>query len=428
MILILVCVFLILLILGVPIAASMGLGSFVAVASQMPNALLMIPSKIFGGLDSFSLMAIPFFILAGALMDGCGISKALVDFSGLLIGWARGGLSMVVVVSSVVFAAITGSAAAATSAIGAILIASLTAKGYEKGFSASLVASGGMIGPIIPPSLTAVVYASATGVSVGALFMAGVFPGLLMGAALIINCILYARSHPEVAVREPKKTSAQRRKIIFDAIPAVMMPVIIIGGIVSGIFTPTESAAIACGYAIIYGVMTGKLKWDKLVNIFWDGIVSTSKLMFIIGCATLFGWILSIKQFPAAVASFIVGITSSKWVAIALIIGILLIVGCFMENIAALNILVPILYPIGVAYGFNDIHFAMIVIMVLLYGSITPPVGILLYISSGIAEIRFAEAVKYIWPFLISLFLVCIAVTLFPALTVWLPSVLGYVT
>ena len=382
------------LVVGAPIAVSMGLGSLVALLVEMPQSVLMIPSKIFGGLDSFSLMAIPFFILAGALMDGCGISNALIDFANLLVGRVKGGLAMVVVVASVIFAAITGSAAAATSAIGAILITSLTERGYEKGFSASLVASGGMIGPIIPPSLTAVVYASATGLSVGALFIAGVLPGLLMGVVLIVNCILYTRSHPQVAVREPKKTPQECRKILVAAIPAIMMPVIIIGGIVSGIFTPTESAGVACVYAVVLGYVKGVMNWKKLVDIFWDGLVSTSRLMLIISCATLFGWILSVKQFPAAVASFIMGITSDKWVAVMVIIIILLIVGCFMENIAALNILVPILYPIGMAYGFNDIHFAMIVIMVLLYGSITPPVGILLYISSGIAGIKFVEAVN----------------------------------
>ena len=414
------------LVVGAPIAVSMGLGSLVALLVEMPQSVLMIPSKIFGGLDSISLMAIPFFILAGALMDGCGISNALIDFANLLVGRVKGGLAMVVVVASVIFAAITGSAAAATSAIGAILITSLTERGYEKGFSASLVASGGMIGPIIPPSLTAVVYASATGLSVGALFIAGVLPGLLMGVVLIVNCILYTRSHPQVAVREPKKTPQECRKILVAAIPAIMMPVIIIGGIVSGIFTPTESAGVACVYAVVLGYVKGVMNWKKLVDIFWDGLVSTSRLMLIISCATLFGWILSVKQFPAAVASFIMGITSDKWVAVMVIIIILLIVGCFMENIAALNILVPILYPIGMAYGFNDIHFAMIVIMVLLYGSITPPVGILLYISSGIAGIKFVEAVKFVWPFLISLFIVCLCVTFFPFLTTWLPGLLGY--
>ena len=427
MIAVLMIAFIAFLVIGTPIAVSMGLGSLVALLVEMPQSVLMIPSKIFGGLDSFSLMAIPFFILAGALMDGCGISNALIDFANLLVGRVKGGLAMVVVVASVIFAAITGSAAAATSAIGAILITSLTERGYEKGFSASLVASGGMIGPIIPPSLTAVVYASATGLSVGALFIAGVLPGLLMGLVLIVNCLLYARSHPQVAVREPKKTPQECRRILAAAIPAIMMPVIIIGGIVSGIFTPTESAGIACVYAVALGFVKGVMSWKKLVDIFWDGLVSTSRLMFIIGCATLFGWILSVKQFPAAVASFIMGITSNKWVAVMVIIAILLIVGCFMENIAALNILVPILYPIGVAYGFNDIHFAMIVTMVLLYGSITPPVGILLYISSGIAGIKFVEAVKFVWPFLISLFIVCLCVTFFPCLTTWLPGLLGYI-
>lgn len=214
MIAVLMIAFIAFLVIGTPIAVSMGLGSLVALLVEMPQSVLMIPSKIFGGLDSFSLMAIPFFILAGALMDGCGISNALIDFANLLVGRVKGGLAMVVVVASVIFAAITGSAAAATSAIGAILITSLTERGYEKGFSASLVASGGMIGPIIPPSLTAVVYASATGLSVGALFIAGCPARTFNGLVLIVNCLLYARSHPQVAVREPKKTPQECRRIL----------------------------------------------------------------------------------------------------------------------------------------------------------------------------------------------------------------------
>lgn len=426
MLAILAIVFLVLLCLGVPIAFSMGLASFASMLCEMPQAIITIPSKMFGGLDSFSLMAIPFFLLAGNLMDACGISKKLVDFAELLVGWIKGGLAMVVVVASVIFAAITGSASAAASAIGAILISSLVAKGYKKGFSSALVASGGTIGPVIPPSILAVLYSSATGLSVGALFMAGVVPGVLMALALIVNCIIYVRKHPEVSDSGTKKPFRECVDITLKALPAFMMPVIIIGGILSGVFTATESAAIGCIYSAIVGFATKTMTVKKCWNVLYESALSVSRLMLIVSCATLFGWILSVKQFPAWIAGSLTAFTDNRWVVMILLIGILLIVGCFMETIAALNILVPVLYPIGVAYGFNDIHFAMVIMLTLLFGAITPPVGILLYISSGIAKIPFVETVRYIVPFLISLFIVVLLVAIFPALSTALPTALGF--
>jgi C4-dicarboxylate transporter DctM subunit len=419
-------VFLVLLTLGVPIAFSMGLGSAAAILYAMPHAVITIPARMFGGLDSFALMAIPFFILAGNLMDSCGISRRLVDFADVLVGRLRGGLAMATVVASVIFSSIVGSAAAATVAIGAILISSLIRKGYPKGFAASLVASGGMMGPILPPSILAIIYSSATGLSIGALFMAGIAPGLLMAVALMITCIIYVRRHPEINDASDKKPLKESLLITFRAMPAFLVPIIIIGGILSGVFTATESGAIACVYSIAYGFASRSLSVKAFWKVLGESAVSVAKLMIIIACATLFGWILSVNRFPQWVTSGMMAITDNPWVMLSLVILMLLIVGLVMETIALLNIIVPVLFPLGLAFGFDSIHFAMVVILTILFGAITPPVGMLLFISSGIARIKFTETLRYMGPFLLALFIVVLLVAFVPPITTFIPNMLGF--
>ncbi|MCD8363555.1 MAG: TRAP transporter large permease [Lachnospiraceae bacterium] len=420
-------VFIIMLVLGVPIAFSMGLASTASLLVGMPTGMITIPSKIFGGLDSFSLMAVPFFILAGTLMDVSGVSRKLIRFAEMLVGFVHGGIAMVAVVASVIFAGISGSASADTAAIGAVMIPTMTEKGYEKGFSACLIAAAGTIGPVIPPSLLMILYSSATGLSVGTLFMAGILPGLLMAACLLVICYLYARKHPEVDESGTGRVGGREAlHITLEALPAVLMPVIIVGGILTGIFTATEAAAVACVYAIAIGVATRELNFKKI----WDALASSAKtsaqLMLIVGVATLLGWILSKEQFPQLAADFLVSLTNSKIIITLLIMALLLIVGCFMETIAALVILVPVLYPIGVAFGFDPVHFAMLIVITLLIGSITPPVGILLYISSGMAKIRFTESLKYVTPFIVALLVSALLVAYIPQITLLVPSLLGY--
>lgn len=418
--------FLVLLIAGVPISICMGLSSAVSLFMGMPDALITIPSKIFGGLDAYTIMAIPFFILAGNMMDACGISQKLVSFADALVGWLKGGLSYVVVVVSIIFAAITGSAAAATSAIGAILMTALFEKGYDKGFASSLVACGGTIGPIIPPSILAVLYAGSTGLSVGALFMAGVVPGLIMALAMMICCFIYVLRNPNCKDTGTSMSWKRRFQITIYALPALFLPVLIIGGIILGIFTPTESAAIGCIYAALVGIISRKLTLDKMYTVLYKSAVSVSAIMLIISCANLFSWILGVKGFPAMVQEFMLAATDSKVVAGIIVVIFLLIVGCFMETVAALNLLVPILYPIGVAFGFDPIHYAMIVICTLIYGAVTPPVGALLFISSGVAKIPFSETLKFLPPFLVALLISVLMVLIFPAISTWLPAILGY--
>ena len=423
----LIVIFLVLLVIGVPIAYCMGVSSFAALFLYMPNATSTLASKMFGGLDSFSLMAVPYFLLAGSLMDASGISKQLIEFAELLVGRIKGGLAMSAVVAGVVFAGVSGSNAADTSAIGAIMIPSMTERGYEKSWSCCLISTVGILGPIIPPSILAILYSAATGQSVGALFVAGIIPGLILGLTLLGLCIVYARKNPEVAVKQERKSPKEAAKICMVALPALVMPVIIVGGILTGIFTATESAAIACVYATLYGFISKKLTLKNLWKAVNESAVTVCKLMLIVSLATLFGWILSVKAFPATVAAVMTGITTNKYVILLLVILLLLFVGCFMETIAALTILVPVLAPLAASVGIGNIHFAMLVIVALLVGAITPPVGINLYITSGIAGIRFSDTLKHLLPFVFVAILVTFLVAYVPAVTTWIPELCGYV-
>lgn len=425
MLAILFFVFLGTLILGVPIAIAMGYGAVCAFMLEMPRAMVMMPTKMFGGLDSFSLMAIPFFILAGDIMSASGISRKLINFAELLVGWIKGGLALATVTACVIFASVCGSAAASTSAIGAVMINSMAEKGYEKGFVSCLVASGGCIGPIIPPSILAVIYAGATGLSVGALFMAGVLPGLVLAAALAVCCVVYARKNPEIAKAVYHVSFAEGKSIVFDALPALFMPVIIIGGILTGIVTATEAGGIACIYGILIGFAQRTLSIKVLWDVFANSALTVSRLMIIVGIATIFGWVLSIKRFPNTVADFLTSVSSNPYVVIFLIILFLIFIGFFMETVAALIILTPVLAPIGEMLGFDPLQYAMILFTTLLFGAITPPVGILLFITSNIANIRLTESLKFIWPFVFA-FLFSIAVLVFcPFMSKAIPNFLG---
>ena len=413
--------------IGVPIAFSMGVGVIASFMYGMPRGMMNIPTKIFAGLDSFTLMAIPFFILAGDLMTASGISRKLINFADLLVGWIKGGLALVTVVACVIFASVCGSAAASTSAIGGIMISSMAKKGYAKGFVACLVASGGTIGPIIPPSILAVLYGSATGLSVGALFIAGVVPGLVLAGALVIVSIFYARKHPEIAmaVSDRNISFSDGIRICIEALPALLMPVIIIGGILTGIVTATEASGIACLYGITIGFCGRTLTIRKCWEVLGKSAASVSKLMLIVGIATLFGWILSVRRFPVLASEFMTSVTDNSYAIMFMIIGLLIVIGFFMETVAALIILVPVLYPLGQQIGFDPIHYAMIIIVTLLFGAITPPVGILLYITSNIAGIKFQESLRYIFPFVIAFLVVILLLVLFPSLTIWMPQLLG---
>ncbi|MFA6507447.1 MAG: TRAP transporter large permease [Treponemataceae bacterium] len=416
--------FLILLFLGMPIGFSMGLSALLAILSSGKDILMIVPAKLFSGLDSFTLMAIPLFLLAGKLMEEGGVSERLVKFANALVGSLRGGLSYVAVVSSVIFAGISGSASADTSAIGSILIPSMINKGYKKGWVACLIASGGTIGPVIPPSLLMIIYSSITGLSIATLFLAGIIPGLLMAGALLVICYFYARKHPETVSDE--KFSFKALWISFkDSFLALMLPVVIVGGILSGVFTATEAAAVSVMLALAIGLFIYReISLKDMWRILAEAAKSSAMLMIIIGMASIFAWVLGIQQFPKLAVNFLTSLTSNPSLIILLVIVFLLIIGCFVETIAALVILIPVLHPIALQFGFNPIHFAMVVVITALIGAITPPVGILLFISAGMAKIDMKEVLKYVAPFIICLTIVVFIVAYVPWFTMVLPNLL----
>ena len=422
MLTILAIAFIFCLLLGVPIAFSMGAASLLSLLLASPKSLIIVPSRLFGGLDSFPLMAVPFFILAGKLMEEGDVSTRLVNLASALVGFLKGGLAMVSVIASVIFAGISGSAAADTSAMGSLLIPSMVKQGYKKGFVACLFASSGTIGPVIPPSLLMIIYSSVTGLSVASLFLAGFLPGILMAIGLLVICYLYALKYPEHGERM-KSSWTKIVKSFKEASLALLMPVIIIGGIISGVFTATESAAVAVVFAFILGtVIYKKITFAQCWRILAESAQTTAVLMMMVSMATLFGWILGIKQFPKLAVDFLLTISSNPPVVLFLIILFLLAVGCFIETIAAMIILIPVLHPVCLQFGFDPIHFAIVVIITLLIGAVTPPVGILLFLSCGMTKIELSEALKYVTPFIVCLIVVALIVAYFPGFVLLVPK------
>jgi len=408
--------------IGMPIGFAMGFSALLAIVSGGKDIFLVIPAKIFGGVDSFTLMAIPLFILAGKLMEEGGVSERLINFANSLVGSFKGGLSSVAVVSSVIFAGISGSASADTSAIGAIIIPPMIQKGYEKGWVVSLIASAGTIGPVIPPSLLMIIYSSVTGLSIATLFLAGFIPGLMMAGSLLFLCYIYAVKHPETS----SGTTFSFRllwKSFKDSFLALLLPVIIIGGILSGVFTATEAAAVSVVFAQCIGLFVYReISPGDVWRILAEAAKSSASLMIIVGMASAFAWILGIEQMPKIATQFLVSLTTSPAVIMLLMIVFLLIVGCFVETIAALVILIPVLHPIALQYGFDPVHFAMVVVITALIGAVTPPVGVLLFIAAGMAKVSMRDVLRHVTPFIVSLIIVVLLIAYVPWFTLVIPN------
>ncbi len=414
---------LVMFILKVPIAFSLILSS-VLVLQLTGIGLEMVPKRLFTSCDSFSFMAVPFFILAGSLMSQGGISERLCTFINSIFGRFPGGLGIVAVVACAFFAAISGSGAATTAAIGAMMIPEMTRHGYDKSFSAATCASGGCIGIIIPPSIPFVTYGVLTGCSVSTLFMAGFLPGILMAVCLCVAVIFVSKKN---GYQDSYKASGREIWTGFKrALLAILMPVIVLGGIYAGFFTPTEAAVVAVVYGFIVGMfiyrnIDGKL----LIKILKDGAVSTAQIMILICAANLFGYVLTANRIPDMVASAMLSLSENKYIILLLINILLLIVGCFMDTTAALIILVPILYPVVTAVGVNPIHFAMIICVNLAVGQITPPFGCNLFVACGTAKIGLESISKKIIPFIIALLACVLLVTYVEPISLILPQLLG---
>ncbi|MEJ2478078.1 MAG: TRAP transporter large permease, partial [Desulfobacterales bacterium] len=397
-------------VLGMPIAFSLGVASVTTLQYGSDLPLTLAAQRLFTGTDSFPLMAIPFFMLAGELMESGGISRRLFDFAHAIVGFVYGGLAMVAVVAAMFFAGISGAAAADTAAVGAVSIPAMIRKGYKKGFAAAVQAAGGSIGVIIPPSIPMIIFGVVGGVSIGKMFMGGFIPGLLIGGSLMgVSYVLAKKAGYE------KDAFMGFHKILWTfwgALWALLMPVIILGGILGGIFTPTEAAVVAALYGLVIGFFVYReLRLRDLPRIFTRAAISTSTVMLLIATANIFGWILTAERVPQDVAAYLVTLSSSRYVLYGLILICLLVVGTFMETSASLIILTPVFLPVVEKLGIDPVHFGVVMVTALAIGMLTPPLGICLFISCNIAHIQLSEIVRYITPFLVIMIAMLVLIT-----------------
>lgn len=413
--------FILLIVIGVPISIALGLsGIFTVIIFDILSPMALV-QKIFGSSISFSLMAIPLFVLAGNIMAIGGVSTRLVNLASALLGKSRGGLALVSTLASTLFGAISGSAPATTAAIGGVMIRPMIEKGYSKGFAAAVVAASGTIGLIIPPSITMVLYGVATGVSISKLFLAGVIPGILMCLALMIYEYFAAIKYNYAGDRE--SSWQEKLKAFQNSFFAIMMPVIIIGGIYGGIFTPTEAAAVSCVYSILIGLFVYKeLKLKDLSKLIVSSAKSSAVIMYLLVTADIFGFILISEQIPQQIAAGMLGLTNNPLQILFMITAILLVVGTFLSNSAAVVLLTPIFFPIITQVGVDPIFFGILMVVALAIGHNTPPVGLCLFVASDIAGIRIEEITKAIVPFLGILLFVLVILHFTPWLVLLLPQ------
>ncbi len=413
------------LLMSLPIGISIGMSALATIGVCNPISAETFVQAMMQGLNSFPLMAVPLFTFAGEVMGKGGISKRLINAAKVVSGRFTGGLGIVTIITSLFFAAIAGTGSAAVAAIGLIMIPTMVEHGYDKGYSSALVATAGTVGVIIPPSVCMVVYAVAAGASIPGLFMAGIVPGLVIGAGLIIYSYLYSK---KVGYKGDDKHYSCREvlKIFVEAIPGLLIPVIILGGIYGGVFTPTEAAAIAGVYGVLVGIYVYKeIKWSDMLHIIYRSVLLCAPVLIIIGISTGFGRILTIAQIPEKIAAAILGLTSSKYLVLMLVNILLLVVGTFMETNAAIIILTPILLPIVKILGVDPIHFGIIVVMNLSIGFITPPLGANLFMACQVGNISYDNLVKKIWPWIIVMIILLLLVTYIPGISMALPRAMG---
>lgn len=415
--------FAILVLLNVPIGVSLA-GAGLLALTQMGMTFDIFPNIFFAATSPFVLLAIPFFIFGGNVMERAGISQKLIAFAQSFVGHIRGGLAIVCVMVTCFFAAISGSGPATVAALGGIIIPAMVKVGYNKASAAALMATAGGIGVIIPPSISFVIFGSVTGVSIGKLFLAGVIPGILMGIGLLIAIFFITR---KTDLDKLPKASMKERWLSFkDALWGLMMPMIILGGIYGGIFTPTEAAAVAAVYGLAIGFFIYRtLEMKDLASILVTSVTQTAVVMFIVGMANFFAWVITIEGLASAMGDMLLNLAGGNLIIFLLVVNILLLlVGCVLDGTSALYILSPIIMPIAVKLGYDPLVLGVVMVMNLAIGMVTPPVGVNIYVACGITGLPFKEVVKKIWPFLVASIIVLIFVTYIPIISQFLPGLM----
>ena len=412
------------LIINMPVGIAIGASSLCAILADGRISSLYIVQQLVTSADSFPLMAIPLFILAGELMGAGGVSKRLLNVCNVFLGRFTGGLATVTVVLCMFFAAVSGSGPATVAAIGSMVVPTMLEKGYSKSFTLALIATAGSIGVIIPPSIPMVIYGVSTSTSISSMFMAGFVPGILIGFSLILMSYIYCKKHGWKG-DDKRYTAKEKLAAVWDAKWAIINPVIILGGIYAGIYTPTEAAAVAAVYAFICGVFIYReLNIKDIFSTIGNACNTTGTTMVIIGCATAFTRILTIEKIPGVITTTITGLTDNKVIILLLILVLLLIVGCFMDTTPAMMVLSPILLPIAVQFGVNPIHFGIIMVVSLAIGFITPPLGINLFVAARVGRSDLETVVSGIVRFIIVMIVDLLLITFIPIISMWLPNLI----
>ncbi|HTP74349.1 MAG TPA: TRAP transporter large permease [Burkholderiaceae bacterium] len=460
-------VFLVLMAGGIPVAMAMAGASLIYILWSGNYPGLTVIHRMIGGIDSFPLLAVPFFILAGNLMNNAGITNRIYNFALALVGWLKGGLGHVNVLGSVIFAGMSGTAIADAAGLGTIEIKAMQDHGYETEFAVGVTAASATLGPIIPPSLPFVIYAMMANVSVGALFLAGILPGLLMAVLMMLTVAYFAHKNgwgsdikftrsrfgkavieTAVVVLWPSALyylvdwGAQAQLTVigglvvlfaadrwfrFEAVLPIMTPVLLIGGMSTGIFTPTEGAIAACVWAMVLGLAWYRtLSWKRFVKVCLDTVETTATVMFIVAAASIFGWMLTATGVTSAIAQWVLAFTQQPWLFLLLANVLMLFVGCFLEPTAAITILVPILLPIARQLGIDPVHFGLVMVLNLMIGLLHPPMGMVLFVLARVAKLSVERTTVAILPWLVPLLLSLVILTYIPAVGLWLPKVMGF--
>jgi tripartite ATP-independent transporter DctM subunit len=413
----------VLLAIGAPIGVALAGSSLIYIVLAGTTPDIVVVHRIVNGVDSFPLLAVPFFILAGNLMNTAGITEKIYNFATALVGWLKGGLGHVNVIGSVIFAGMSGTAVADAGGLGTIEIKAMTDHGYDKKFAVGITAASSTIGPIIPPSLPMVIYGVQANTSIGQLFAAGFIPGFIMAGFMMATVAWYA--HRYHWGRDATFSGSVLAHTFLRAIPALMTPFLIIGGMSFGWFTPTEAAVAACAWAIVLGVVIDRtIDFKRFLRVSFDTLETTAVVLFIVGASSIFGWILTQTRTTEWIADALLSVSEDPIMILIMINLILLIVGCFLETIAAITILVPVFLPIIAKINVDPVHFGVMMVLNLMIGLLTPPVGMVLFVLARVANMSFEDTVKACAPFLIPLLFALIIVTFVPSVTLYLPTLL----